>query len=509
MRKESLLVYFLFAVALFWIYGPVLGHYFQIEDYRWITVAASSTKLFSMAVLNLSEWLKRFYYFPLYRAIFSLEYRVFGYVPVYFYLVSWLLHFANSLLAVLFFKKLFSGKWLGLTVGLLFAFSASHALAVLRLSFQPQLFAVFWFLLSGLCFLRFLKKPGALAYTGAFIFHVLMLLTQGMTGLQTPFLFLILYGMAEKKEREKIKRLPVMAVAILPFFASGFIYLAARAAYFKGFEYLPVFNFTDRVLVLPQILLMAWESFYRGFLKSLTGVLCLPEIYHFLAVLTFFTLLFLMMDFSSRGLMKEKRRLWGLGLWVMITLCVPAIFSFSRPYEEFILDHDFRYFQTLGAAGMFALLFSQLLPFRDPSAGKFGRGGLILAGILILGCNAVHIRQLEKNEGRISYNFRILEQGILEKLQNLAGQRPELLYMVNDEGLCPLERARKCALNGFSPGSLAAVYRDRKEFARMNFILNEEVFLWWLRQTEKHFRKRIHFFRNGNIGSKILRSSNS
>src|SRR5438093_416378 len=118
-------------------------------------------------------------YFPLTNTIFWIEHHLFGANATGYHAVNILLQIANALLVWRLLTRLnIPGAWLA---GLIFGIQPIHVASVAWISELKNLLAIFFALLSVLCFLELNDKPlrnSATAYVASLVFFALALLSK-------------------------------------------------------------------------------------------------------------------------------------------------------------------------------------------------------------------------------------------------------------------------------------------------------------------------------------------
>src|SRR5437867_3074094 len=174
-RKPALIVAIVVAVAM--VYLPVLRGDFVWDDFLLITG--------NPLLQNFSDLVEIWSggrtadYFPLTNTIFWIEHHLFGANATGYHAVNILLQIANALLVWRLLTRLnIPGAWLA---GLIFGVQPIHVASVAWISELKNLLAMFFALLSVLCFLELNDKPlrnSATAYVASLVFFALALLSK-------------------------------------------------------------------------------------------------------------------------------------------------------------------------------------------------------------------------------------------------------------------------------------------------------------------------------------------
>ncbi len=155
-------------------------------------------------------------YHPITLLSLAIDQRLFGLDPFSFHLTNLLLHVANTLLVVLFVRRVATG---GLTVpflcGILFAVHPLHVESVAWIAERKDVLSTAFFLLTLLAWLRFRDRGGAVAYAVTLFAFALALLSKPMT-ITAPVVFLALdYRFGRRPDLRRVGlHAPFFALAI-------------------------------------------------------------------------------------------------------------------------------------------------------------------------------------------------------------------------------------------------------------------------------------------------------
>src|SRR5438874_7062606 len=145
-------------IAVAWVYLPALRGNFVWDDFLLIT----GNPLLQSASGLLEIWSggRTADYFPLTNTVFWIEHHLFGRNATGYHAVNILLQTANALLVWRLLKRLnIPGAWLA---GLIFGIHPIHVASVAWISELKNLLAMFFALLSVLCFLNSVRRDGPL-----------------------------------------------------------------------------------------------------------------------------------------------------------------------------------------------------------------------------------------------------------------------------------------------------------------------------------------------------------
>ena len=220
-QHTVLIVAIIIAVAM--VYLPVLRGDFVWDDFLLIT-GNPLLKNFS-GLVEIWSGGKTADYFPLTNTIFWIEHHLFGANATGYHAVNILLQIANALLVWRLLTRLnIPGAWLA---GLIFGIHPVHVASVAWISELKNLLAMFFALLSVLCFLELDDKRlrnSATAYAASLVFFALALLSKTQV-VFLPFVLLLCAWWRDKKSagtktthdlrRNVIRSWPFFALAIV------------------------------------------------------------------------------------------------------------------------------------------------------------------------------------------------------------------------------------------------------------------------------------------------------
>src|ERR1043166_9562113 len=203
-QQAALIAAIVIAVAL--VYLPALRGDFVWDDFLLIT-GNPLLQDFS-GLLEIWSGGRTADYFPLTNTVFWIEHHLFGANPTGYHAVNILLQIANALLVWRLLKRLnIPGAWLA---GLTFGIHPIHVASVAWISELKNLLAMFFAVLSVLCFLSYLGRDGPMGrssssavapyqYSASLLFFTLALLSKT----QVVFLpvVLLLCAWWQNKER--------------------------------------------------------------------------------------------------------------------------------------------------------------------------------------------------------------------------------------------------------------------------------------------------------------------
>ena len=190
----TLIVIFLFSIAIFVIYAPALynGFIVNYDDHAYVTGNPSvkaglthSGAIWALTAVHSYNW------HPLTWISHMLDVQIFGLNPMGHHLVNILFHIANSLLLFGILKKLTAAFWRSLLVAALFALHPLHVESVVWVAERKDVLSTFFGFGAILAYIDFVRSPKLLRYILVLFFFILSLLAKQMF-VTLPFLLLLL-----------------------------------------------------------------------------------------------------------------------------------------------------------------------------------------------------------------------------------------------------------------------------------------------------------------------------
>jgi len=469
-------LYALAAAGVMVLYFPVLDHYFIPEDFWSLGIP----------MLHGFSW-KSFliphnpHFTPFFRFLFAIQYTWFGYHPQPYYLVSIMLHTANSLLAILFFSRLWQNRKLGFTAGILFAFSAVYWRVPMQIALQLNLWSAFWFLWAGLCFLSFLRRPRAQTLLAAVFFHFLMILTYS-AGLEIPLLYLSLFLLL-RKETPFAGRSPAFGLGlILPFILTDITYFALRENLLPA-DYSVLRwtgDFSQMASQIPQAFKSMFYGFYLNHLHAFTGALAVEEKLRAFYLAGAGFLLLLGLDYRKEGIRKYGGWLGVMTFWVFVMVFAPALVRASfYDTEWFATRSRYLYLPALPAAALFTLIFRSLRPFTKSKSSRLFKITAAMILLFVLGGNISTLRTLmHSNRHLAETRFREIESVFIRDLRLKSEETDSWIQVIDsnaldDGSLC--NQPFGCAGGWLRPSLLVRAHLNGSELARIRFLEPKEA----------------------------------
>ena len=120
-----------------------------------------------------------------------LDFQIFGLWAGGHHLTSLFIHIVNALLLFFLFRKMTGDLWQSAFVAALFALHPLHIQSVAWISERKDVLSGFFWMLTLLAYVRYVRRPGWIAYVGVLIFFILGLLSKPMV-VTLPFVMLLL-----------------------------------------------------------------------------------------------------------------------------------------------------------------------------------------------------------------------------------------------------------------------------------------------------------------------------
>lgn len=145
----ELLVVLSAAMITFAYYGSTLKLGFFSDDWHQLSVTAShASSVWSYFLTNIIGERGGSSYGPVFNLLLSIEYRLFGWTPLGYHLVSLALYVATSFCLFLLGRKMTGQAMVGFLAAIVFVVVPSHTEAVAWVAVQTHLLATFFFVLS-------------------------------------------------------------------------------------------------------------------------------------------------------------------------------------------------------------------------------------------------------------------------------------------------------------------------------------------------------------------------
>jgi tetratricopeptide (TPR) repeat protein len=189
----DVLICLLLTTAIFIVYWQVHSHEFlNFDD----TTYVSSNPIVSLG-LTLKGFLwalsfsNRTYWHPVTWLSHMLDVELFGLNSGMHHIMNMCLHTLNSLLLFVFLRSVTGSSWRSAFVAALFALHPINVDSVAWLAERKNLLSSFFWMLSLIIYIYYIKRPGILRYSGLLCVYSLGLLSKP-TIMTLPFVFLLL-----------------------------------------------------------------------------------------------------------------------------------------------------------------------------------------------------------------------------------------------------------------------------------------------------------------------------
>ncbi|MFH1050471.1 MAG: tetratricopeptide repeat protein [bacterium] len=213
------------AVAVFILFSPSINGSFVYDDSFYIT-DNTYTQDFSSEGLQ-KIWSNYIFgnYNPLTISSLALDYKIFGEAPIGFHIINILFHILTTIL-ILFFTHRFTGNYkIGIITAILFAVHPIHVESVSWISGRKDVLYSFFFMLSLLFYLNYLKEKTKTNYIFVILFFILSCLSKAVAVVLPIALILIDYYNHRKINKQSVReKVPFFIISII----LGFIAIDAQ-----------------------------------------------------------------------------------------------------------------------------------------------------------------------------------------------------------------------------------------------------------------------------------------
>jgi protein O-mannosyl-transferase len=167
---------------------------------------------------NIPLFFSQFYignYQPLTLFAYSLIYQFAELQPFLYHFTNVLFHLFNTLLIFYFVKSLIKNTNIAFLVALLFAIHPMHVESVAWVSGLKDVLYTFFFFVSLICYLKFIRKNKKLYYLLSIVFFLFSLLSKGQAVVLFPVLFLVDYLERGKLFSKWIEKIPFFILSVV------------------------------------------------------------------------------------------------------------------------------------------------------------------------------------------------------------------------------------------------------------------------------------------------------
>ncbi|HNX91213.1 MAG TPA: tetratricopeptide repeat protein, partial [Candidatus Omnitrophota bacterium] len=328
-RKETIFSALFIFATIFAVYGGSLSSGFIWDDQflvienPLVRAPLWSFQIFKQDIIN-SGFNYTIYYRPMQILSYAVDYRIWGMSPFGFHFTNIFIHFLNALLVFILIRLLISNIPVSFCATLLFAVHPAHAGAVSYVSGRADLLALFFLLISMICFTKYKitdKVPYLAGTLAAFLFAML----SKEMAVMVPFLLVamdaVLLGRIRKfKFQDHI-----------PVFLFLAVYSVFHQFFFKG-RYHEMFSARD--------IAASFVSFGKMIIDFVTVAVC-PIGLHMrqgglpVWMTAFFMIVMAIMTVALFYLKKDRRELFFSTVFFMIAIA-PMFFvvRYFKVYAE-------------------------------------------------------------------------------------------------------------------------------------------------------------------------------
>jgi protein O-mannosyl-transferase len=122
---------------------------------------------------------------------YMIDYHLYGLNPGRYHLTNFVFHIINTLLLFILLKKMTNALWRSAFVAALFALHPLHVESVAWISERKDLLSTFFWMLTVLCYISYVKYPNILRLVTVVIFYCFALMSKPMV-ITLPFVLLLL-----------------------------------------------------------------------------------------------------------------------------------------------------------------------------------------------------------------------------------------------------------------------------------------------------------------------------
>lgn len=213
-NKKTFPVAVVLILAIIIVYFPA----FKNGILNWDDNVYVTGNYFITSLSNIPDFFSSFYfsnYHPLTILTYSAIYHFGKAAPFLYHFTNIIFHVLNSLLVFYFIKELFKNKNLALIAALLFGLHPIHVESVAWISELKDVQYTFFFLISLIYYLKFIRVKKYPLYFISFLFFVLSLLSKGQAVALFPVLFLIDYFERKKIFTKLYEKIPFLILSVV------------------------------------------------------------------------------------------------------------------------------------------------------------------------------------------------------------------------------------------------------------------------------------------------------
>ncbi|MEW5895411.1 MAG: hypothetical protein AB1650_06615 [Candidatus Omnitrophota bacterium] len=349
----SLLLILAFIFSLFL---PLIDLGFTSDDYGLLCGIKENPFSLNFLFIPVNEHLV-----PFFRLVLSLEFSMFHYDAMFYYLVNIFLHLLNVLLTVFLIGSLTSNRIIGLVAGLIFGASAAHWRVPMWITTQGQELATFWMLVSSLLFLAFLKTKKASCYFGSIISHLMMLFSFTDGFVYPLFVFLIyLLNATDTPDNKKLKWASIVTI---PYLVNIMIILVLRGIFASSHGLLNSIGGIEGIFInLPSAVIFWLGGIFFLFIFPNTGGSALIESLTFKGAIIYAALSFLALIALQDRVNWKKivKIITPLAFTAFLMIAIPIFPRLQWGFYWFVSRSRYAYSSGPLIAGCFAILISNI-----------------------------------------------------------------------------------------------------------------------------------------------------
>ncbi len=169
-------------------------------------------------VVDVLTRIDQIFYYPLCTISFMLDSTIYGLNPFGFHLTNVLLHMANAVLVFLVLRRMTGSMWRSALAAALFAVHPLRAESVVWITERKDVLSGFFFLLTLMAYLSYVRRPFSLMrYAAVFFLYLAGLMSKPML-VSLPFVLLLLDGwplgrFTKFPRRVFLEKMPLLAMS--------------------------------------------------------------------------------------------------------------------------------------------------------------------------------------------------------------------------------------------------------------------------------------------------------
>lgn len=216
-EKKALITSILFiAVLVFVLYSPSINGSFVYDDNSYINGNFYTQDFSSEGIQKI--WSNNIFgnYNPITITSLALDYELFGANTTGYHIVNIILHLLTTILILFFVKELTGNYSIGIITSFLFAIHPVHVESVSWISGRKDVLYTFFFMLSMLFYLKYLKDKSKANYFYILLFSILSCLSKAVAVVFPIVLILIDYLNHRKIDKQSLlEKVPFFVISII------------------------------------------------------------------------------------------------------------------------------------------------------------------------------------------------------------------------------------------------------------------------------------------------------